>query len=151
MNHDAFVEAIANAPTPGAAAGVWWASVLRDPKFDNGATDDANVFARMLQTEQARNNRPDSSALEVFSGLLAKEVDDRLAANTDDPQYRLWLDVDYHPNAILADTARIAGLVIPMFGWPSKTSMWVRHNSVSVSYGYQAENEAIWVRPAPRA
>lgn len=133
-------ETLKSAPSAGAAAGIWWATVLKDPKHDNGADDEANVLSRMMADTLTARNPTEAGALELFAGYLKEEVDKMIEEGRD------WISfgVDYHPDHILAECADRANLTVPMMGWPWKTNMWVTPQTVKVSYGYRAEAKIIW-------
>lgn len=129
-------ETLKTAPSAGAAAGIWWATVLRDPKHDNGGDELTSMMADMLTA----SNPAEAGALELFAGYLKEEVDKMIEDGRD------WISfgVDYHPDRILSNCAEKANLTVPMLGWPWKTNMWVTPQSVKVSYGYRAEVKIIW-------
>lgn len=135
-------ETLKTAPSAGAAAGMWWATVLKDPKHDNGADDEANVLSRVMADMLTADHPADAGALERFAGYLSEKVDKMLEDGRD------WISfgVDYHPDQILVDCAEKANVTVPMMGWPWKTNMWVTPKNVKVSYGYRAEAKVIWSR-----
>lgn len=140
MDLDLVEETLKTAPSAGAAAGIWWATVLMDPKHDNGADDEANVLSRMMADMLTADHPAEAGALDLFAGYLKEEVDKMLEDGRD------WISfgVDYHPDRILADCAEKAYVTVPMMGWPWKTNMWVTPRNVKVSYGYGAEAKIIW-------
>lgn len=133
-------ETLKTAPSAGAAAGIWWATVLSDPKHDNGADDDANMMARVMADTLSAENPAQAGALELFAGYLKEALNKQLEEGRD------WISfgVDYHPDMILVECANRANLSIPMMGWPWKTNMWVTPKNVKVSYGYAAASKVIW-------
>lgn len=133
-------ETIKSAPSAGAAAGIWWATVLKDPKHDNGTDDEANNRARMMADMLTASHPAETGALELFADYLKVEVDKMIEEGRD------WISirVDYHPDDVLAKCAHRASLEVPMMGWPWKTSMWITPQSVEVRYGYGAETKVIW-------
>jgi hypothetical protein len=141
MNHEDIVALIKNAPDAGAASGAWWASTLRKPEFENGGTDPANMFTKVMARMMSDDNPQNEGALEVFAGKLAKNVNEALKHESD---YGVTLSVDYHPDMMLSDAAVEANLSINEFGWPWKTCMRITRNHVTVSAGYQADWETIW-------
>lgn len=136
-----------NAKTAGDAAAMWWASVLRDPKLDNG---DDNPMTALL-TAMSKETLPGQpmDGLEQFATILAERLNQQLTG--DDPngytaRYGITLSVDYHPDMLLSGCAQQAGLRGGITDWPWKTCMWVKPDEVSVSYGYLAETQVIWTK-----
>lgn len=124
------------APTPGAAAGLWWAHALQYATFDNGDAE-ASLIATLLSTRQSPL---DPSALEAFAVIVGEKVDALLS----DDSYAgiVVLSVDYGPDRILRQCAEEAGLTPTM--WPWKTSMTVKVNRVRASSGYGQPSQVIW-------
>jgi hypothetical protein len=121
------------------AAG-WWADRLFDgmPKFDNGGDGMSSMLATLLV---ASKPAPDASKKEAFTNELAQDIVRRME-HTD------WLNfgVDYGPEPILADAAERAGCAQDLGArWPWKTDMTVRNDCISVSAGYRAESEYLWI------
>lgn len=135
------LDAIKNAPNPGAAAGAWWAFALRDPNFDNGDDSTAGAMAQNLAQILSEGNPQEASSLEIFAGKLASKVNEALARAGD---WGISVRVDYHPDIMLSEAADEANLTIPMMAWPWKTNMSVTASRVSVRAGYGADSEVIW-------
>lgn len=119
------------------AAAKWWADRLRSPGLPSNG--DASGAGGMVAILGALTQRPQSAeALTKFETLLAARITQELAKG-----HGLWLGVDYHPDALLADAARDAGLTPGMGDWPWKTHMDVRPECVRVAPGYRAELQTI--------
>lgn len=124
------------APSPGVAAGLWWANALQYATFNNGDAT-ASLMATLLSTRQ----QPlDLSQLEAFAAAVGQEVD---ALLSDDRQGGIvMLSVDYGPSWILRQCAEQVGL--PAVMWPWKTSMTVKADRVRASSGYGEPSQVIW-------
>ena len=136
---------IQDVKTPAEAAAMWWTSVLRDPKLDNG---DSNPITAVLNamTKEGRSE-PATDVLDQFKANLIGRLNESLDGADDyTARYGVTLDVDYHPDRVLSDCADKAGFRGGMTAWPWKTTMWVKPDEVSVSYGYGADVEVIWVK-----
>ena len=136
---------IQDVETPAEAAAMWWASVLRDPKLDNG---DGNPLTAVL-TAMTKDGRPEpaTDVLDQFKANLIERLNESLNAADDyTTRYGIDLSVDYHPDSVLLDCADKAGFRGGMTDWPWKTTMFVKPEEVSVSYGYRASYEVIWVK-----
>ncbi len=133
-------ESLKTAPSPGAAAAIWWTTVLRDPKHDNGGDDRASMVSQMMADMLTQENPVEADALEIFAGFLKEDIDKQIEEGREE----ISIEVDYHPDRMLSDCAVRANLRVPEMGWPWKTRMWVTPKSVEVSYGYGAEVKIIW-------
>lgn len=114
-------------------AAKWWREAL-----DSGNKGDAQLDGMHQVFFLSRDTGAAGGDLDAFETALEKAVDDVLAERSS-----VSLSVDYHPDRILSDAAEVAGLNIPMFGWPSKTSMQVSDDKVSVSNGYGAASKEL--------
>lgn len=127
-----------------AAAADWWAKSIRQPHFDNGGTDRANVFAQVLAHMQVQ--RVTEEQLERFKKRLAELMRERSPLSSDYPD--LCIATDYHPDPILCDAADAAG--IPHGNFPLKTVMWINgkgEGHVVVRAGYSASEQTIFGDP----
>ena len=107
----------------------WWAEQIEQPTFDAGA------------------DSPEMKLAETMAGMLVKPIDvecitkfkDELRSALKDKDYNPFrgLHVDYHPDLILFEAAKGAGINESNFPW--KTNMYFKDDgSVSVSSGYGA-------------
>lgn len=119
----------------------WWANVIRSPKFDNGASDPANIFASLMASTLANRNPVTDEQVATFKSALAKNLS---CATT---RYNAELHVDYHPNELLFSAALAAGISDSLFPW--KTNMWFRKGGVQVSCGYRAPIEHVLPKTEP--
>jgi len=109
-----------------------WKRLLKNPKYDNGAEDQANKMAQLLAMGLNKNNTDEK--LKAFGDELFKKI-----MNKDEPNYsRTSLCVDYGPDKTLDDCAKAAELKME---FPWKTNMYIYKDSVSVRAGYGAESE----------
>lgn len=124
------------------AAAQWWATVIKNPKFDAlGGERDSNMeFAQVLMTLGNRNAPPVDT--ERFRDALAA----RLRAAPE--HVRRFVGVDYHPDEMLEGAAHDAGVADTSFTFPVKTSMWIDADRVQVRYGYGAPVVTIWPEPS---
>ena len=125
------------------AAAQWWATVIKNPKFDalGGERDESMELAQMMM--QLGNRRAPAIDTERFRLALVERI--RGAS----PAERRIISVDYGPCPILDDAARMAGVLDTSFTFPVKTMMWLDAECVRVSYGYGAPRVTIW--PPERA
>ncbi len=110
----------------------WWAERVDQPTFDAGADSPemelAEVMANMLTTPVTEN------CIEKFKSELRNALKDK--------DYNPWqgLHTDYHPDLVLFEAAKVAGINANNFPW--KTSMYFNDGgSVRVSLGYGAAPE----------
>lgn len=118
-------------------AAKWWWNVIQKPKHDNGD----NSFTGFLTMKMA-----DSLVEEIT--LTYEEFKDCLKRKCLGfiEKFSYIRDIDFHcdygPCGILSEVAE--ELNIPEFNFPFKTSMWVKENSVVVSYGYRAKHQILY-------
>jgi hypothetical protein len=128
------------------AAVSWWANKLSSCKFDTlGSTrqDPQNHRVEMAEMLAQMNKRSCSQEqIDLFQQNLAEEIRAALANRSD--QYSFAVGVDYHPDAILSDALRAAGIQENMSTPPWKTMMWIEKGKVAVRYGYGAEIQVIF-------
>lgn len=112
---------------------MWWSEAIQKPiNQDNGDTSENGAMAFMLMNMVAGN------AQDSITPDKIKSFEDALTKRLLAVEYRKHeqdLDVDYHPNQILAECANVAGISSSVF--PCKT--WSRigaQNEVNVSLGY---------------
>ncbi len=110
----------------------WWGNAITNPKFDNGASDPANLMAaamaRMLKTSISEKK------IQAFKAELSK-----LIKNAD---HNYHLSCAYGPDVILGKAMKAA--LIPYSQAPWKTNMDFRDGKVTVSYGYGAERKQLY-------
>ena len=142
---------ISTAKTAGAAAAMWWASVLHE----RDVPDLNNPLLRAALAAGGKVPPAQDDALLRFANILANRLNQQLTAATTDPnsldgsfiiRWGINLKVDYHPKDLLAECARQAGFNGGISEWPSKTTMFVKPNEVSVSYGEGSPFVVIWRR-----
>ena len=119
-------------------AAKWWADQLRrGAKLDNGDTSDTGFMTLMLATmlqDQTRDSQGDE-LIDAFERELSNLLQDKNG--------RVIFGVDYNPDVILSEAARLAELPLSMASLPWKTTMMIYGDSVEVSHGYRASMEAI--------
>lgn len=114
-------------------AAQWWADQIAAPKFDNG--DDSNAGGMAMALAMMAHNPVESDSVEEFKNELEALIIDRQPRG---------IHVDYGPDAILSDAAKMAGMVdggIVQFPW--KTNMWLRDGGIEVSCGYGSPNKTL--------
>ena len=115
---------------------------LFTPKFDNGDNSDSGFIGSCLATINIHNAKSCTDDLpgkvEVFRVSLTKALiksrDDELEGSG---CFNSWLDVDYHPCETLRNAAKEAGIPESLFS--CKSTVDIRHNCVTESFGYGAE------------
>ncbi|HEU5004735.1 MAG TPA: hypothetical protein VFT49_01470 [Candidatus Saccharimonadales bacterium] len=140
-------------------AAKWWADQLRGPaRMDNGSleysmeTGDPNHFDQAITTmglagilnERERSGLSDEQ-ISVFEEALARRVQERLQQSG---EFGVTIDVDYHPDYLLVDSADEAGIRVGMTLFPWKTTMWIETGSVRVSCGYRGPTEDLSIATA---
>lgn len=124
-------------PSPEAtAAAQWWAD-----KLTSGTDDGVTVSATMLRRRFSR------AQADRFAVALVALIDDRFSAEMRNPAQTLPMTVecDYRLDPLLADAAWRAGLLVSMWDLPMRTYMCIDPGRVTVSEGYGAPKEAVWV------
>jgi hypothetical protein len=129
------------------AAAQWWADTLRQPQApiqeQMGAEDDspmrsgAGVLMGIMAQSLDRVN--DDTAIDRF----AAELETDLLANQMKYMGGYGFGTDYHPDRVLVDAAKRAGIKVGMTTFPWKTIMWISPGSVTVSAGYGAQSVEI--------
>jgi hypothetical protein len=131
-------------------AAKWWADIILGAPQDNGDAFQSG-FATALGL---RMPHPTPEQAERFRELL----ETKLMAHTQSEHWRpddpIWggarrtLAVDYHPCALLDDTAKAAGIDVNFSTFPMKTVMWIDPGKVEVRCGYGAPIETLFPPPA---
>lgn len=140
---------MAEVKTAAQAAARWWAEAIGAPTFDTfgptrreylaSKTGMPMVFAESLMGALAAKNPVSAEQGELFTVALEALI------GSDQRDYGLALATDYHPDPMLADAAKAAGISPSRFPW--KTCMWVRSDHVTVSAGYRAPTVLVWHAP----
>lgn len=115
---------IAPSPEAGAAAR-WWAD-----KLSSGTA----MLRRRFTPAQA----------DRFAAALAELIDQRLGREIPQQGCAVTIDCDYRLHPLLADAARLAGLLVSMYDLPMRAYMWINPGRVTVSEGYGAPEEVVW-------
>jgi len=114
----------------------WWAEVIKNPKFDNGDSSIAGVFAKVLAESLAKNVTREQI------GIFKKELKEILID-------LLWeynhvvIGVDYHPDQYLSQALEKAGIPEENAPWKTDMQIIVNQNKVLVAYGYRSPWEEI--------
>jgi hypothetical protein len=135
------------------AAANWWADQISGAKlnWDNGAQNEGDAKEREMghlmwmmgniNANQAREGIS-SEQIQKFKDSLIRRMSERYnKAIQSYPEYHLTLSVDYHPDEILAESVREAGISTEVF--PCKTCMWIDSKRVSAKRGYGAQERII--------
>lgn len=117
-------------------AAQWWATVIQNPKFDNGDSSNTGFMANMLATIASERTDPQGDSVKAFETA----VEEALIKANEDGQLR-YVGCDYHPDRLLAECAAKAGVDEMRFPW--KTHMYFHDDKIEVSYGYRAPIEVI--------
>jgi hypothetical protein len=118
-------------------AAEWWADVIQSPKFDIG--DDSSVQGLYIMLLAEKLVKPVSEEskkrfIEYLSNSIEKELNKG--------KKTIFIDVDYSPNFILSEAAKIAEISSNNF--PYKTIMAVSSNHIEVKYGYTSEFKSLY-------
>ena len=119
-------------------ASSWWASVINNPKMDNGDNSQEGQFCMLLS--KLCTVRLNLEEQKRFSNELYNIIIDKIKDY--DNLNKLWLDVEYAPNKYLAQAADIAHIKYNNF--PIKTTMRITKHCVRVRYGYGADIETLY-------
>jgi hypothetical protein len=125
-------------------AAKWWADQLRQqPKHDAG---DATINAMHVWAMSVHKVSFSEEQITAFENALADAIQTHIS-NTNKQStttwYGLFVDVDYHPDALLDFAARKAGIDIYM-RLPIKTTMSIDPGCVKVAAGYRAQFQVIY-------
>lgn len=104
-------------------AAKWWRQ-----KLESGSKGDAKLTGALaLLMDNRQMGGYQTETLDAFEAALATKIDEDL-------QMRGWTEasVDYHPNRVLRYAAEVSGLDVPPFGWPVKTSMYIKPDQFTV-------------------
>lgn len=121
-------------------AAEWWANKLRHigPKhFDNGDDSTTGGYAMMMATVLAMEDQASNEAIKMFEKRLAEEIKEHVKENGS-----MILSVDYAPDDVLGNIADECDIAPNGFPW--KTTMRIKEDRVSVSYGYGAPEKIIF-------
>ena len=118
----------------------WWAAQLGGTTQDNG---DA-MTAVLMPLLQDRMPKPTEAQIETFKTVLTEALRKRL----DGPPYLRGVHNDYHPDPVLREAARAAGIEADCPPFPIKTNMWITDESVKVCHGYHGETKVLWEKEA---
>jgi hypothetical protein len=117
----------------------WWMNALRKPTFSTLSPAErrdpreiGGALAEMLAITTHQDVPEEKIA--AFGKALEKGVRKEL----ENTQREVFLDVDYHPCALLADALDKAGIQNRVDVLPWKTRMWIGPLHVRVSCGYGA-------------
>lgn len=123
-----------------AAAAEWWANSITAPTHDNGDTTRNGEVGSFLAMLLCAGNPVTKEQAEAFKLALIESLMEVMK----DRSY-FSIHVDYHPDRILAEAAREAGITSTQcFSW--KTSMNISEDKVEVSEGYAAPRKVIWTK-----
>ena len=115
-----------------------WARKLQTPIFDNGDNSAMGGLTHILATTnmQSAKDRTDNLEKQIadFKKILIYNI---TTLQDSDKHWIPWLDTDYNPCKHLADAAAEAGIPESLFSCKSSVSM--REDHVSTSFGYGAE------------
>lgn len=123
-----------------AAAAEWWANSITNPTHDNGDKSRNGDIGSLLAMLLCSGNPVTKEQAEAFKLALIESL---MEVMKDRPYFSIY--VDYHPDRILAEAAREAGITSTQcFSW--KTSMDISEDKVEVSEGYGAPRKVIWTK-----
>lgn len=111
----------------------WWKNNIgKRARQDNGDPL-ASIMLLMVSAREIISNEQKTVFAEELKQTIKQELE-RLG--------RVYLSVDYGPDAELADAADKAGISYAAF--PVKTSMWIYEGKVSVACGYGKEAKELY-------
>jgi len=113
-----------------------WKRVLEDPEYQV-VEKDASAEDQIYQAKCSglANMVPNNATPELLEAF-GKELKQRLLKGDEAGYKTTSLDVDYHPDKTLADSAQAAGLKLE---FPYKTHMHLYFDCVSFTCGYRSE------------
>ena len=107
----------------------WWADFLRHAgPMDNGELGMVAIMGKMAQKQALAGITPEQA--DVFEACLVAVLEPLSERYT-------TVGVDYHPDGILQDAAKRAGIDVD-YALPWKTMMWIESGKISVAVGYGA-------------
>ena len=116
------------------AAVTWWVQNIQQPKFDAGADSPEMHMAQIIATTLAQPVTKEqlyTFSIELTDSMLKKKH-----------YYNGFIGVDYHPDLVLSEAAKKAGISENNFPW--KTNMRIKDDKVVVWHGYGAEEQIIY-------
>jgi len=124
-------------------AAKWWADFLRNGNapLDNGDKSETGamtfILASLLHSAETSNTRPDD----------AQKFEDALASILETQKDERWfsIGVDYNPDRILLEAARIACVDLGSTKLPWKTSMHIDQGKITYRLGYGGESKTLEV------
>ena len=124
-------------------AAKWWADFLRNGNapLDNGDKSETGaitfILASLLHSAETSNTRPDD----------AQKYEDALASILETQKDARWFSVgvDYGPDPILLEAARIANVDLGSTKLPWKTTMFVDQGKITYRMGYGADEKELEV------
>ena len=130
-------------------AAKWWADQLRQsPRHDNGdafqsglATLLASQVGHPSEEQIARFER---ELAELLSVQDAFQGDSWIPSRPEWASYARCIGCDYHPDRVISDALRKAGIESFSLLLPFKTVMQINPGEVNVAYGYGAPFKTIW-------
>lgn len=125
-------------PEYATVAAKWWAKAITRPKFDNGDKSRTGDIASMLAMLRSSHDPVTKDQADAFEQALTEAICAEIAKYGS-----CYLNVDYHPDRILWEAAKEAGITSDSC-FPWKTGMHISKDYVSVSAGYAAPNEKLW-------
>lgn len=115
-----------------------WCKALLNPIFDNGDNGEVGAMTAALgeiNIAAELKIEPNLSAkIEVFRKDLTSRIEEQLNSNS---RRTVYLDTDYAPSGLLAESARAAGIPGTLFSIKSHVS--ICDDSVSSTFGYSSE------------
>lgn len=126
----------------------WWSNELQNNTKQDAGDSEVNLFMKVFAT---RKEYLTQEQIEVFEKELGSLLVSRCQENwrEDNPSwcsYHRAFGVDYHPDKILQDALKKAGINPENTRLPIKTVMWINPGQVSVRKGYGVEIEDIFLK-----
>lgn len=123
-----------------------WRTMLADGKFDNG--DDSNSGALGQILHGMAKETITKEQLDNFEKNLSRKIKEKLEKDLKEygRTFYISLCTDYHPDTILSESAEEAGISERNFPVKSNLYLKTESNTISVRYGYSAQEETHYLQ-----
>jgi len=122
-------------------AAKWWGEAIRSPRFENDINPTiASVFATLHAEESHFSFTPEQ--IKIFQEKIIENLKSRIKTS---PR-RICIGIDYGPGKMFSEAFEAMNTrQNSSFCFPWKTNMWIKPGYVSVSCGYRAEIQDIYL------
>lgn len=120
---------------------LFWSEKIQQPINQNNGDDSENGGMSFMLMNMAANGAQKSITPDKIK-VFEKSLTERLMAIESKSNWEKALDVDYHPNRLLAESATEAGIDLGVF--PCKTYTCIQEgNKVIGAMGYHGERKEL--------